>query len=331
MHPTNRHRTASKLGSALLLALAAGSTPGLFAQADVFKANNNNALDLGTSWTGDAVPGALDIAVWNGSSTTTTVGTGLTVAGLRLGSSLTGNVSITGAFNGAAVTCDSGTDTITLAAHGLSNGQPLYLSGGTAPTGLSNTVTYFVVNATTDTFQLAATPGGAAINFTTNGSGVLIRGGGGSLAVGASGYDFSAAPAARTVTIASYSQLTANQTWTLGGNTDIVQVTHTGIITGSGSLTVGGTGLGILSLSAPNLFSGGLTLNPGGSVKIGGSTSVSGGAIISTAVGTGSLVINGGKVFGGADTGASSITIGGDFTVNSGTNANNGRAEDVIP
>src|ERR1044072_8336082 len=57
--------------------------------------------------------------------------------------------------------------------HGQSNGAPIILNTtGALPTGLSPGVTYFVVNAAANTFQLAATVGGSAINTTGSQSGV---------------------------------------------------------------------------------------------------------------------------------------------------------------
>lgn len=56
---------------------------------------------------------------------------------------------------------------ITWTAHGLKGHDPVkFIATGNLPTGLSPATTYYVVPAsiTTNTFQLAATPGGAAIN-----------------------------------------------------------------------------------------------------------------------------------------------------------------------
>jgi hypothetical protein len=56
--------------------------------------------------------------------------------------------------------------------HGRSNGQQISLrTTGALPTGLNAITTYYVVNAATDTFQLALTPGGAAINTSGSQSG----------------------------------------------------------------------------------------------------------------------------------------------------------------
>lgn len=57
-------------------------------------------------------------------------------------------------------------------AHGYTNGVMVVLTtDGTLPAGLSPNVTYHIVGATTNSYQLAATPGGAAINTTDAGSG----------------------------------------------------------------------------------------------------------------------------------------------------------------
>lgn len=45
-------------------------------------------------------------------------------------------------------------------------------SGGALPSGLTANTTYYIISSTATTFKLAATPGGSAIDLTTNGSGV---------------------------------------------------------------------------------------------------------------------------------------------------------------
>lgn len=58
------------------------------------------------------------------------------------------------------------------AGHGLPNGQAIVLrTTGALPTGLAVGNTYYVVNATGDTFQLSASVGGAAINTSGSQSG----------------------------------------------------------------------------------------------------------------------------------------------------------------
>jgi hypothetical protein len=62
---------------------------------------------------------------------------------------------------------------VTWNAHGLSNGTAVVLSTtGALPTGLAAATTYYVVNATTNTFELSATKGGAAITTSGAQSGV---------------------------------------------------------------------------------------------------------------------------------------------------------------
>jgi hypothetical protein len=75
--------------------------------------------------------------------------------------------SLTGAF-----TVNASTDVCTKAGHDLHNGDPVTLStSGTLPAGLSAGGTYYVINATTDTFKLALTPNGTAVDITDTGSG----------------------------------------------------------------------------------------------------------------------------------------------------------------
>lgn len=61
-------------------------------------------------------------------------------------------------------------DTITSTAHGYANGQKIVFQSGYAPAGLTANTTYFVVGQTANTFQVAATSGGAAIDITADNS-----------------------------------------------------------------------------------------------------------------------------------------------------------------
>ena len=75
--------------------------------------------------------------------------------------------------NVANFTADSGTDVLTSASHGLTAGTALTVSnsGGGLPGGLSASTIYYVRDVTTNTFKLAATQHGAAIDITSNGTG----------------------------------------------------------------------------------------------------------------------------------------------------------------
>ncbi len=62
---------------------------------------------------------------------------------------------------------------VTWTGHGFSNNQPVaFDTTGALPTGLLTNRTYFVINKTTDTFQLSATVGGSAITTSGTQSGV---------------------------------------------------------------------------------------------------------------------------------------------------------------
>lgn len=71
-----------------------------------------------------------------------------------------------------AVNTDVSTDTITITGHGFSDGEELKYVAPAAPAtalgGLTDGTNYFVVSSTANTFQLAATSGGAAIDLTRN-------------------------------------------------------------------------------------------------------------------------------------------------------------------
>jgi len=61
---------------------------------------------------------------------------------------------------------------VTWNAHGFSNGDTVaFTTTGALPTGLAANTAYYVINATTNTFQLSATAGGTAINTSGSQSG----------------------------------------------------------------------------------------------------------------------------------------------------------------
>jgi hypothetical protein len=63
----------------------------------------------------------------------------------------------------------------TYTSNGLINNQPVYLSGTTAPTGFALGTVYYVNAVATNTFQLAATPGGASINSSSTGTSITCN------------------------------------------------------------------------------------------------------------------------------------------------------------
>lgn len=75
-----------------------------------------------------------------------------------------------GSIDGVATVADTG-DVLTSYGHGLVNTDRVYVqqvTGQALPGGLSASTLYFVVGATTDTFQLSLTSGGAAVAITSN-------------------------------------------------------------------------------------------------------------------------------------------------------------------
>ena len=72
-------------------------------------------------------------------------------------------------------TVATGTDVFTATGHTYINGQRVRVSqsGGGLPDPLVTATDYYVRDVATDTFKLALTSGGAAINITTAGSGTL--------------------------------------------------------------------------------------------------------------------------------------------------------------
>lgn len=83
-------------------------------------------------------------------------------------------VLVSGAIVSSTVTITiASPGVVTWTAHGLANGATVVLSTtGALPTGLTAGTTYYVVNSATDTFELAATSGGASINTSGTQSGV---------------------------------------------------------------------------------------------------------------------------------------------------------------
>lgn len=63
---------------------------------------------------------------------------------------------------------DAATDTLTSTAHGLVNGDRIRFSALTGGAGLAVGTDYYVIASAANTFQVALTPGGAIVNFTSN-------------------------------------------------------------------------------------------------------------------------------------------------------------------
>ncbi len=72
------------------------------------------------------------------------------------------------------VTPNSTIDTFTSTSHGFALNDQVRLTASTAPTGLNTTTSYYVVNVSTNAFSLSTTSGGSVIDFTANGSVVVV-------------------------------------------------------------------------------------------------------------------------------------------------------------
>ena len=86
-----------------------------------------------------------------------------------------GSTNSNGTAKSSSVTVDSSTDTVTWNSHGMSDGQKIGFFASVMPGGLSAGTLYFVRDAATNTFKVAATSGGAAIDITTNGTTVTAH------------------------------------------------------------------------------------------------------------------------------------------------------------
>lgn len=125
---------------------------------------------------------------WTVNATSTTYQIASTVGGsaLVLSGSMTGTINVLENYNGGLTSGQFGqfrrvtsysASTWTLNNHGLANGTPISFGipatvpfnpgadGSTYPTGINISYTYYVVNATANTFQTALTVGGSAMSL----------------------------------------------------------------------------------------------------------------------------------------------------------------------
>lgn len=137
---------------------------------------------IGTLLQGNTYPANGQSAVGVGADVFLTAGNGLHFIRIGNGTALAMGDELMQSASGAfvkratlAVTTTDAGDLFTATAHGLSNGTPLTFTSITTTTGVSVGVTYYVVTTAANTFQVAATPGGAAIAITTDGSAVVSQ------------------------------------------------------------------------------------------------------------------------------------------------------------
>jgi len=105
--------------------------------------------------------------------TTTAQSTTITMAstsGIEVGMQVTGTGSPLSNTTTSVSFTDAG-DIVTLSNHGLSTNDEISFVVITTTTGIVVNTIYYVIFVSSSTFQLAATPNGAALPLTTNGSG----------------------------------------------------------------------------------------------------------------------------------------------------------------
>lgn len=82
-------------------------------------------------------------------------------------------------LSGVRFTAANSGDLFTANSHGLVDGDAVRVEADrpsdVMPGGLSNSTTYYVITATTNTFQLSTTVGGSAVNVTSDGSGAARK------------------------------------------------------------------------------------------------------------------------------------------------------------
>jgi hypothetical protein len=83
---------------------------------------------------------------------------------------VTTNITNGGTLLGTGLALAATGDTITATAHGLTAGTQVVLRNIATATGVSNDTTYYVNTPTTNTFKVAATSGGSAIDITADGT-----------------------------------------------------------------------------------------------------------------------------------------------------------------
>lgn len=88
------------------------------------------------------------------------------------GGGLSGSLLAISGYSAITFTVDTTLDLINATAHGLVDGEQVVLkTSGTLPAPFVTNKPYYVINATTNTFRLSLTSGGAAVDITSSGTG----------------------------------------------------------------------------------------------------------------------------------------------------------------
>ena len=84
------------------------------------------------------------------------------------------NLNGGGVTTGRAVTIQDAGNTITLANHGFPAGKKMCFKTVVTTTGITFHVPYYIINTTTNTFQISLTEGGNPIELTSDGTGIIL-------------------------------------------------------------------------------------------------------------------------------------------------------------
>jgi len=132
------------------------------------QANTTQTVTITGNWGADTAISKTSCGTTAGSTVVTQSNT----ASLAIGMLVLG----TGISTAIAVSFQDTGDTVTLNNHGLSNGNIVSFPSITTTTGITINTPYYVVNATTNTFQVSLTLGGSVIVLTTDGTGTVAYG-----------------------------------------------------------------------------------------------------------------------------------------------------------
>jgi len=114
------------------------------------------------------------LGVGSGAAATATLSSGV-LSSIAVTSSGSGYTTLPTVVFSTTITPDSTTDTFaSTIPHQLTTSDRVKITATTTlPTGISGATAYYVVNPTENTFQISLTSGGSAVDFTTNGAGVI--------------------------------------------------------------------------------------------------------------------------------------------------------------
>lgn len=139
----------------------------------------------------------------------------------------------------------------TWAAHGMVNGQPVTFSTtGVLPTGIVANFTYYLVGATTNTFEVSSIVGGTPIAVTAAGSGTLTCTASGNNIY--AGNAITGATSGATATVAASLERSGSWLANLAGN--LVVQSFTGTFLANEILTVGGIMLANTASTTQQIF-----------------------------------------------------------------------------